>query len=71
MGFQSDKASQQQLEYLATYFESVRTMFEDRTKLGSLGESRAKIILLNLQQIVQEFEKTGFEQLGESTDANT
>ncbi|WP_100514342.1 hypothetical protein [Mycobacteroides abscessus] len=59
----------EQLDYLRTYFESVRTVFDDKAKLSRLSKMDAKQVLLALQSIMQTLEKAGFDQLGETAAA--
>ncbi len=71
MRFPTDPAPAAQLDYLETYFESVRNTFNARKELGGLSQSTARNVLIYLQQAMQALEAAGFDQLGEPADSST
>lgn len=71
MQLPTDPAPAAQLDYLETYFESVRNTFNARKELGGLSKSSAKHVLVCLQQAMHTLEAAGFDQLGQRADSST
>lgn len=68
MTFPNLEASKDQIDYLSSYFDSVRTTFSYKATPGSLSKVSARQILHSLQQIQQTLESTGFEELAPKTE---
>ncbi|SKO14400.1 hypothetical protein [Mycobacteroides abscessus] len=60
-------ASDDQIKYLSSYFNDVRSAFDGQAELGRLSEGRVDAILHNLQMIMQNVQAAAFEQLRNRT----